>query len=196
MSRRSATIAGVREWVPVSTSAKGRLALRALEEFGRRGFADVGVAELAEQAGVTTGSLYHHFGSKLGLYAVARAEAERRLLDRMEGAAAARAADGPAAALRAALLVGFDFVVAQQLARLLGEIHPDREPLADPVARLAAELLDGGRTPIARMIAAAWREALAALGDGAPPESARAALAVLSVDAAPDLSLPRSSRTP
>jgi AcrR family transcriptional regulator len=180
----------------VSTSAKGRLALRALEEFGRRGFADVGVAELAEQAGVTTGSLYHHFGSKLGLYAIARAEAERRLLDRMEGAAAARAAEGPAVALRAALLVGFDFVVAQQLARLLGETHPDREPLADPVVRLAAELLDGGRTPIARMIAAAWREALAALGDGLPLELARAALALLSVDEASGFSPPRSLRTP
>jgi AcrR family transcriptional regulator len=196
MSLRSATIASVREWVPVSTSAKGRLALRALEEFGRRGFADVGVAELAEQAGVTTGSLYHHFGSKLGLYAIARAEAERRLLDRMEGAAAARAAEGPAVALRAALLVGFDFVVAQQLARLLGETHPDREPLADPVVRLAAELLDGGRTPIARMIAAAWREALAALGDGLPLELARAALALLSVDEASGFSPPRSLRTP
>jgi AcrR family transcriptional regulator len=195
MSARSETIAGVREWVPVSTSAKGRLALRALEEFGRRGYADVGVAELAEQAGVTTGSLYHHFGSKLGLYAVARAEAERRLLDRMEGAAAARAAEGAAAALRAALLVGFDFVVAQEFARLLGEAHPDREPLADPVARLAAGLLDGGRTPIARMIAAAWREALAALGDRVPPDAARAGLAALSVGEPPGVSPPRSSRT-
>ena len=180
----------------MSTSAKGRLALRALEEFGRRGFTDVGVAELADLAGVTTGSLYHHFGSKLGLYGVARAEAERRLLDRMEGAVAARSADGPAAALRAALLVGFDFVVAQEVARLLGEAHPDRDPLADPVAGLAAKLLDGGRTPIARMIAAAWREALVALGDGVPPERARAGLAALSVDEAPGVSPPRSSRSP
>jgi AcrR family transcriptional regulator len=133
---------------------------------------------------VTTGSLYHHFGSKLGLYAVARAEAERRLLDRMEGAVSAKAADGPGAALRGALLVGFDFVVAQALARLLGEAHPDRDPLADPVAGLVAELLDGGRTPIARMIAAAWREALCALGDGVPPEQARDGLAALSIDEA------------
>jgi hypothetical protein len=123
---------------------------------------------------------------------VARAEAERRLLDRMEGAAAARAAEGPAAALRAALLVGFDFVVAQEFTRLLGETHPDREPLADPVARLAAELLDGGRTPIARMMAAAWREALVALGDGVPPDPARAALAALSVDDGAGVSPPRT----
>jgi AcrR family transcriptional regulator len=186
----------VREWVPVSTSARGRLALRALEEFGRRGFAAVSVSELAELAGVTTGSLYHHFGSKLGLYAVARAEAERRLLDRMEGAVAARAADGPAATLRGALLVGFDFVLAQELARLLGEAHPDRDPLEDPVAGLAADLLDGGRTPIGRMIAAAWREALSAIGDGVPPEQARAGLAALSIVEAAGVSSPRSPRRP
>jgi AcrR family transcriptional regulator len=186
----------VREWVPVSSSARGRLALRALAEFGRRGFADVGVAELAELAGVTTGSLYHHFGSKIGLYAVARAEAERRLLDRMEGAVAAREADGPAAALRGALLVGFDFALAQGLTRMLGEAHPDRDPLADPVAGLTAQLLDGGRTPIARMIAAMWREALTALGDGVPAEQARAGLAALSVDEAAVVSPSRSPRRP
>ncbi len=184
----------MRDWVPVSTSARGRLALRALEEFGRRGYADVGVAELAELAGVTTGSLYHHFGSKLGLYAVARAEAERRLLDRMEGAVAAQEADGPSAALRGALLVGFDFVVAQGFARMLGEAHPDRDPLADPVARLADELLDGGRTPLGRMVAAAWREALSALGDGVPAEQARAGLAALSVVEVAGVSPPRSPR--
>ena len=167
----------------MSTSARGRLALFALDEFGRRGFADVGVAELAEGAGVTTGSLYHHFGSKLGLYAAVREEAERRLLDRMEGAVAARSPDGPAAALQGALLVGFDFVVGQGFTLLLGEAHPDRDPAADPVAGLAAQLLDGGRTPLARMIAAAWRESLGALGDGVPPERARAALAALTVDA-------------
>lgn len=174
----------MREWVPVSTSAKARLALRALEEFGHRGFAGVSVTLLSRDAGVTTGSLYHHFGSKLGLYAFVRAEAERRLLDRMEGAAAARAGDGSAASVRGALMVGFDFATAQGFARLLGEAHPDRDPAADPVAALLAGLTDDGRTPIARMIAAAWREALVAVADGAPAEASRAAVAALVVDEA------------
>jgi AcrR family transcriptional regulator len=172
----------VREWIPVSTSAKGRLALRALEEFGERGFDAVNVAAVAGAAGVTTGSLYHHFGSKLGLYGFVRAEAERRLLDRMEGAAAARAGDGPTAAIRSALLVGFDFATSQRFARLLGEPHPARE--LDPVAELLAQLGDRGRTPIARMLAAAWREALVAVAGGVPAARARAALAALTVDEA------------
>ena len=167
----------VREWIPVSTSAKGRLALRALEDFGRRGFDEVSVADLAAAAGVTTGSLYHHFGSKIGLYGFVRAEAEQRLLDRMEGAAAAR---GDAGAVHSALVVGFDFAVRQGFLRLLGEPHPTRD--VDPVSDLLAEISDGGRTPIGRMLAAAWRAALLAVAEGAPPDRARAGIAALRLD--------------
>jgi AcrR family transcriptional regulator len=170
----------MRDWVPVSTSAKGRLALRALEDFGRRGFEQVNVAELAAAAGVTTGSLYHHFGSKIGLYGFVRAEAEQRLLDRMEGAAAVRADEGPAGAVQSALLVGFDFAVSQGFQRLLGEPHPARD--LDPVAGLLAEISDGGRTPIGGMLAAAWRAALLAVAGGAPTARARAGLAALELD--------------
>jgi AcrR family transcriptional regulator len=170
----------VRDWIPVSTSAKGRLALRALEDFGRRGFEQVNVTELAASAGVTTGSLYHHFGSKIGLYGFVRAEAEQRLLDRMAGAAAARGGDGSAGVVHGALLVGFDFAVSQGFLRLLGEPHPARD--VDPVADLLAEISDGGRTPIGRILAAAWRAALLAVADGAPPDAARAGLAALELD--------------
>jgi AcrR family transcriptional regulator len=170
----------MREWVPVSSSAKGRLALRALEEFGRRGFERVTVAELAAAAGVTTGSLYHHFDSKLGLYGFVRAEAEQRLLDRMEGAAAVRRGEGATAAVHSALLIGFDFAVSQDFLRLLGEPHPARD--VDPVAELLTEVSDGGRTPIGKMLAAAWRAALLAVPEGAPTENARAALAALELE--------------
>jgi len=126
----------MRDWVPVSSSPKGRLALRALEEFVDRRFDEVTVGEIAARAGVTTGPLYHHFGSKLGLYGFVRDEAERRLLDRMEGAASARADEGLSAALRGALLVGFDFAVSQGFSRLLGEPHPSRD--VDPGRRTAS----------------------------------------------------------
>jgi AcrR family transcriptional regulator len=170
----------VREWIPVSTSAKGRLALRALEDFGRRGFERVNVTDLAAGAGVTTGSLYHHFGSKLGLYGFVRAEAEQRLLDRMEGAAAALGGDGSTRAVQSALRVGFDFAVRQGFLRLLGEPHPARP--VDPLAEFLAEISDEGRTPIGSMLAAAWRAALLAVADGAPLDSARAGLAALALD--------------
>lgn len=169
----------MREWVPVSTSPKGRLAVRALAEFGRRPYLEVTVGELAEGAGVTTGSLYHHFENKLGLYSFVRDEAERRLLDRMQGAAAAAAADGVPAALRAALLVGFDFAVGQEFVRLLGEAHPARDQ--DPVALVLAEISDSGPVPVGALLAAAWRAALMSVTGGVSPEHSRDALESLSV---------------
>jgi AcrR family transcriptional regulator len=173
----------MREWIPVPGSAKARLARTALEQFGTHGYDAVSVTDLAARAGVTTGSLYHHFGSKLGLYAVVREEAERRALDRMEGAAAARAGDGVPAATGAALLVGFDYVAAQGLAGLLAE--PPPPPAADPVESFLDRLTGPGRAPLGRLLAAAWRAALAALADGVPPERGRAALAAVTVQESP-----------
>ena len=168
-----------RAWIPVSTSPKGRLALVAVTEFGARPFDAVTVADLATAAKVTTGALYHHFGSKLGLYAFVREDVERRLLDRMEGAIAA---SGPerSNAVSMALLVGLDFAVRQGFLRILGD------PPAGTEHDRLAEMLGGYVTPpspvLGRVLAAAWRAALAEIAGGADPEDARAALAALRLD--------------
>jgi hypothetical protein len=47
---------------------------------------------------------------------------------------------------------------------LLGEPDPARRD--DPVADMLAELCDGGRTPMAEMLAGAWWAALAAVAGG------------------------------
>ena len=167
----------VHNWIPVSTSPKGRLALAAVKEFGARPFDEVTVAELATAAQVTTGALYHHFGSKLGLYAFVREDVERRLLDRMEGAVAASTGSDRAAAVTTALLVGLDFAVREDFLRILGDppAGTDRDRLA--------EMLSGSAIPatplLGPVLAAAWRAALAAIAEGAEPEHARAAIAAL-----------------
>ena len=170
-------MSGMREWIPVSTSPKGRLALAAVKEFGARPFDEVTVAELATEAKVTTGALYHHFGSKLGLYAFVREDVERRLLDRMEGAvAAARPESGRAAAVTAALLVGLDFAVRERFLRIVGD--PPAGTEHDRLAEMLSASADA--TPLlGQVLAAAWRAALAAVADGAEPEQARAAIAAL-----------------
>src|SRR5262245_60612914 len=48
--------------------------------FARRGFAGIGLAEVAEQVGLSKSSLFHHFTSKAQLYAAVMA----RILDRIE----------------------------------------------------------------------------------------------------------------
>lgn len=165
----------MREWIPVSTSPKGRLALAAVKAFGARPFDEVTVGELAAAAKVTTGALYHHFGSKLGLYAFVRDDVEQRLLDRIEGAIAASPSpsDRPAAVM-AALLIGFDFAVREGFLRILGD-----PPAGSEHDRLA-ELLTARTAPaspvLGRILAAAWRAALVAVAEGSDPQQARAAL--------------------
>lgn len=164
----------MREWIPVSTSPKGRLALTAVKEFGARPYETVTVGELAAAAGVTTGALYHHFDSKLGLYAFVRTDVERRLLDRMEGAAA-----GASGSVTAALLVGFDFAVSQAFTRLLGEPPAGED---DRLVAVLDELAGAGPVPLGRVLAAAWRAAVLAVADGVPVEDARQALTSLRID--------------
>jgi AcrR family transcriptional regulator len=162
----------VRDWIPTKDSPRGRLVLAALDAFGERGYEGVAVAELARAAETTTGPLYHHFGSKLGLYEVVRTDVERRVTDRMEGALAA--ADGPEA-VGAALVVAFDYAERAGFLRLLGEPHPERAD--DPVAALLEAHL--GAPPLGAILAAAWRAALTACADGADPAATRRALRAL-----------------
>ena len=165
------------EWIPTERSAKGRLSLRALDAFAAQDFETVNVVALCADAAVTTGTLYHHFGSKLGLYDVVRSEVERRLLDRLEGAFAAMQAGSPAVTTTAALaslLVGFDYVVGAGFARLLGVEHPGS--VADPIGKWLSGVLDAGVVPIAEVLLAAWRRALRAVADGVEPTAARAAI--------------------
>ncbi|MBB5633799.1 AcrR family transcriptional regulator [Cryobacterium mesophilum] len=167
------------DWIPRRSSAKGRLALAALEVFGTTPFDVVSVSTLARAADVTTGALYHHFGSKVGLYDAVRGDVERRVLDRIEGAFAARPDDEPAAAALAALKVAFDYLTDQGYTRLVGADHPDRR--VDPIVEYLSGVVDRDHVPLARLLCAAWREALLSVSDGVSSADARTALDALHV---------------
>jgi AcrR family transcriptional regulator len=158
----------VPEWLPTRATARGRLVLTALEQFGARGFDAVNVVELARDAETTTGPLYHHFGSKLGLYDLVRGDVERRLTDRMEGALAAQPALAPA------LVVAFDYALRAGFLRLAGEPHPAGG--GDPIVTL---LTERAGAPLGVMLAAAWRQGLLACADGAAPAKVRDAMRTL-----------------
>lgn len=159
----------MRDWIPVPGTAKARLVDAAIHQFEAVGYDAVSVTDLASKAGVTTGSLYHHFDSKLGLYLVVRDEMERRITDRMAGAAAV--SDGPAAPL----LVAFDAAVHIGVCRILAEAPPISRD--DPVAATLRPLVPSEVT--AAVFAASWRAALLAVANGTPGEHARSALAYL-----------------
>lgn len=86
--------------------------------FARRGFAGIGLAEVAEQVGLSKSSLFHHFSSKAQLYAAVMA----RILDRIEAELMRSLADGggPSARLERWLEVVIDVLATHSTyARLL-----------------------------------------------------------------------------
>lgn len=107
--------------IPIPGSKKERLLRFSLEAFCQEGFESIHISELAQQAQVTTGTVYHHFGSKLGLYEVICTEIEQRIVDRME--AVADEYETQTAALKAALTAGINFAYKKQFCRVLGEKH-------------------------------------------------------------------------
>src|SRR3954462_888065 len=61
--------------------------------FGERGFDATSIAEIGERAGITKSLLYHHFGSKAGLYEAILAADGEQLVAAV--AAAVPPGDGP-----------------------------------------------------------------------------------------------------
>lgn len=163
----------MREWIPVPGSAKSRLLAAAITRFEADGFEAAAVTAIASDAGATTGALYHHFGSKHGLFAVIREEMERRVRDRMEGAHAA--VGGGRAGLVAALLIGFDAAVHFGAVRILSDAGatPERDALLPVLATLVGE----APKAVPAVLLGTYRAALAAVAKGEPAADARRALA-------------------
>jgi AcrR family transcriptional regulator len=59
--------------------------------FTEHGYAGVGLETLAARAGVTRGAVYHHYGSKLGLFEAVVATAQRSVADAIERSSEAAA---------------------------------------------------------------------------------------------------------
>lgn len=178
----------MQDWVPVPGSSRRRLLDAALMIFERDGFEVAGVIDIAATAGVTTGSLYHHFGAKLGLFKVIRQEMERRVRDRIEGAAAV--AGGGRQGVAVALLVGFDAAVRFKAARILSDDPPEFDE--STLRTTLAELTSPAPGTTAAVLLGAWRSALAEAAHG-DTATARAGLAwALGIDARASESAPQT----
>ncbi len=66
--------------VPQRQPSRDKILDCAEQLFARRGFAGIGLAEVAEQSGLSKSSLFHHFSGKAQLYAAVMG----RILDRIE----------------------------------------------------------------------------------------------------------------
>lgn len=147
--------------IPIPGSAKARLIEAGIAHFEDRGYEGASVVEIADAAGVTTGSLYHHFQSKVGLYEVIRSEMHRRMTERLEGVAAV--APGGSESLLAGFRVTIEAAARFGVSRLLAEPPPADgiDPMVEPLARLAA-----GSHQVGVLASGLWREALRSVSRG------------------------------
>ncbi|MDZ5472725.1 TetR/AcrR family transcriptional regulator [Bacillus sp. 31A1R] len=151
----------MKEWIPIPGSNKETLIKVALEEFSLKGYKGVNITELAAKANMTTGAVYHHFGSKLKLYEVIRNEMEQRMLDRMEGAAALF--DEPTEALEAALITGLNFAVKANICKLLSEENSSIKE--DKIEEFLSNLNSYPDLPIQLVLSSSWRYILKGLSE-------------------------------
>ncbi len=85
--------------------------------FGERGFAGVPIEEIASEAGVTRGALYHHFKSKEALFATVFERVEQELI--MTAAGAAGQAADPWSSLRDGCRAFLEAVSEPAIARIV-----------------------------------------------------------------------------
>lgn len=150
----------MRDEIPIPGSTKAKLIVAGLRQFSQHSYEEVDVDSVAAEAGVTTGSLYHHFQSKKGFYGLLRDDMTRRVLDRMEAVAESVP---PERAVKAALLAAYDGVLRIKAGKLLTE--PDPRGEEDAIAHYLGELASrNGHLPVAGtlgvLLAAALRAAL------------------------------------
>ena len=100
------------------TSATRRALLDAArDQFAERGFSGTGREQVAAAAGVTRGALYHHFGTKEGLFRAVVEELEAGLAERV--AAAALAGTDPVDELRRGCLAFLDACMEPAVRRIV-----------------------------------------------------------------------------
>ncbi len=108
----------MRDDIPIPGSTRAKLIAAGIRQFSQYSYDEVDVDSVAAEAGVTTGSLYHHFQSKKAFYGVLRDDMTRRILDRMEAASESVA---PEQAIKAALLAAYDGVLRIKAGKLFTE---------------------------------------------------------------------------
>ncbi|MDA0168928.1 TetR/AcrR family transcriptional regulator [Solirubrobacter taibaiensis] len=154
--------------------------------FGERGFAAVSTPEIATEAGVSRGALYHQFADKQALFAAVAEEVEagitQRLVERVQGA------EDP---LRMAVDAWLDIAHEPEVRRILLTDGPVvlgwdawRELITKYGLGLTEQLLQAGMDagvlraqpvrPLAIILAGALNEAAIYVADADDPDVARA----------------------
>jgi AcrR family transcriptional regulator len=150
--------------------------------FADRGYTAVSVGELAERAGVTTGALYHQFGSKDALFKAVYTELVQRVwahvLQAREGGGEASLLNDCEAYLDACADPAFNRITIDGPA-VIGwdQILDETQIMIAASLTAARERGELAHTPsgsLARMLAAAMKEAAVMIATAEDPDAARA----------------------
>ncbi|MGG3626620.1 TetR/AcrR family transcriptional regulator [Bacillus gobiensis] len=153
----------MKEWIPIPGSNKEKILATALQEFSLHGFAQTNITELAKIAQVTTGAIYHHFGSKARLYEIIKKEMEQRILDRME--AVTVLFEEPYNKLNASLKTGLDFVVKKEIYNLFIEMQ--EEPTENEIYLFLKEVCSSTNTKgLEFILYSSWVAILKSISEG------------------------------
>jgi AcrR family transcriptional regulator len=98
-------------------ATRGQLIAVARRMFAERGYEDTSIEAVLREAGVSRGSLYHHFASKEALFEAVAEDVETTVGE--QTIAATAGADGPVAALRAGFLAWVRLAGDPEVQRIL-----------------------------------------------------------------------------
>lgn len=98
-------------------ATRGQLIAVARRMFAERGYEDTSIEAVLREAGVSRGSLYHHFASKEALFEAVAEDVETTV--GTQTIAATAGADGPVAALRAGFLAWVRLAGDPEVQRIL-----------------------------------------------------------------------------
>jgi AcrR family transcriptional regulator len=102
-----------------SAATRGALIAAARRLWAARGYAAVGTPEIAEQAGVSRGAMYHQFADKAALLLAVVEAVEADVTQRLADRVVASGASDPAAALRAATDAWLDVSDEQEVRQIV-----------------------------------------------------------------------------
>jgi AcrR family transcriptional regulator len=151
--------------------------------FAERGYGEVSVTELAERAGVTTGALYHQFDSKAGLFEAVYAQValgvSAQIVKARDAAAEPSLIADCQIYLDACVDPAFHRIVLVDGPAVIGsrQVLDTAQFMVEgslTAARDRGEIADPPIEPLARMLAAAMKEAGVMIATAEDPDRARA----------------------
>ncbi len=121
--------------IPIPGSTRHKLIQAGLNQFSKQYYVDVEVEEIAKEAGVTVGALYHHFKSKGSFYGLIRDDITMRIIDRVEAAVESHSNEK---VLSVACTAVFDGVLRTGVGKLFTE--PDPRNQHDPIEKFLGDI--------------------------------------------------------